>query len=319
MAQQLLIFFVLFLTAVTSAAQNLTLPSSDWEVTDNEDGTILLKYKGNKYVKGLNAVPLPTFVTAKLPELALEIGNSITFIANIFPDLSDVDKSVTWESNNVSVATVDANGKVTAISSGKAKITVTTNKNKKKDEFIVNVPARFSISQGKRVLFSPGNLQKRKSDGKYQFAENQWDYLGEEQRWGDVIDLFEWNGDIGKSIEPDKGWFMLSKDEWEYLMGHSQKKYREITVGGQTYRGMIILPDGCMANVNDEWSVLEQVGAVFLPLTGEMHGGEIHSWGQGYYWSSTRYDDNYIYIWKFGDELGTGHQRSGYSVRLVRY
>ena len=45
--------------------------------------------------------------------------------ATVSPD-NATNKSVTWESNNTSVATVDANGKVSAVAAGSATITVTT-------------------------------------------------------------------------------------------------------------------------------------------------------------------------------------------------
>ena len=60
----------------------------------------------------------------------------------------------------------------------------------------------FSVSATKKVNFSQGNLQYRASDGKWQFAEHQWDYIGNaagnttaeasrasQNAW---IDLFGW-------------------------------------------------------------------------------------------------------------------------------
>ena len=58
--------------------------------------------------------------------LSLERGGSDTLIATVHPE-NATDKSVTWSSSDSSVATVDNNGKVTAVSEGQATITVTTN------------------------------------------------------------------------------------------------------------------------------------------------------------------------------------------------
>ncbi len=55
-----------------------------------------------------------------------QIGDSQTLTYKVFPSTA-VDKSITWTSNNESVATVDANGVVTGVSEGKATITATSN------------------------------------------------------------------------------------------------------------------------------------------------------------------------------------------------
>jgi len=51
--------------------------------------------------------------------------NTATLIATVAP-ASATDKSVTWQSSNTAVATVDASGNVTAVGNGTATITVTT-------------------------------------------------------------------------------------------------------------------------------------------------------------------------------------------------
>ncbi len=57
--------------------------------------------------------------------LTLKIGDSETLSATVLP-VSATNKNVSWKSSNTSVATVDANGKVTAVAAGTANITVTT-------------------------------------------------------------------------------------------------------------------------------------------------------------------------------------------------
>lgn len=58
-------------------------------------------------------------------ELALEEGESETLVATITPE-DATNKKVAWKSSNTSVATVDANGKVTALKMGKVTILVVT-------------------------------------------------------------------------------------------------------------------------------------------------------------------------------------------------
>ena len=65
-----------------------------------------------------------TGVTLDKTSAALTVGDTETLTATVSPD-GATDKTVTWSSDNTSVATVDANGKVTAASAGTATITVT--------------------------------------------------------------------------------------------------------------------------------------------------------------------------------------------------
>ena len=55
----------------------------------------------------------------------------------------------------------------------------------------------FSIGSGKKVYFSQGNLQHRASDGRWRFAEHQYDYIGSansniSSTYSNYIDLFGW-------------------------------------------------------------------------------------------------------------------------------
>lgn len=76
-------------------------------------------------------VPEVPVTGVKLDKTAVSIGIEKTFklTATVNP-ANATDKSVTWASDNVDVAVVDANGEVTAIGVGTAKITVTTGNGK---------------------------------------------------------------------------------------------------------------------------------------------------------------------------------------------
>lgn len=77
--------------------------------------------------------------------LSITIGESHQLDATINPSTA-ADKSITWSSNNSEVATVDNNGKVTAISEGRAIITVTTIDGGKTASCIVTVKPRMVSS-----------------------------------------------------------------------------------------------------------------------------------------------------------------------------
>lgn len=66
------------------------------------------------------------------------IGDQITLKATVLPS-NATDKSVTWTSDNASVAKVDASGTVTAVGNGTATITVTTNNSSKKASCTITV------------------------------------------------------------------------------------------------------------------------------------------------------------------------------------
>ena len=64
-------------------------------------------------------------VSLNKSETTLTEGATETLTATVIPD-NATDKTVTWTSSDEDVATVDANGKVTAVAAGTATITVTT-------------------------------------------------------------------------------------------------------------------------------------------------------------------------------------------------
>lgn len=65
-----------------------------------------------------------TSVTLNKDTLNLTVGNYETLTATVEPENAD-DKNVTWSSSDPTVATVDENGKVTAVKAGNAVITAT--------------------------------------------------------------------------------------------------------------------------------------------------------------------------------------------------
>ena len=79
-----------------------------------------------------------TGVTLNQTAVTLDIDQSITLTATVAPE-NATNKAVTWASDKTDVATVDANGKVTAVAAGTANITVTTQDGGKTATCVVTV------------------------------------------------------------------------------------------------------------------------------------------------------------------------------------
>lgn len=108
----------------------LGLTSDTVEIT-KDYGDYLWKVEGSVTATlTIKAATVPaTGVSLNKGSLSLTAGVSETLIATVNP-LEATDKAVTWTSDNKSVATVDQNGKVTAVAAGKATITATTSNGK---------------------------------------------------------------------------------------------------------------------------------------------------------------------------------------------
>ena len=81
-----------------------------------------------------------TGVTLNQTAVTLDIDQSITLTATVAPE-NATNKAVTWASDKTDIATVDANGKVTAVAAGTASITVTTADGDKSTTCTVTVTA----------------------------------------------------------------------------------------------------------------------------------------------------------------------------------
>ena len=81
-----------------------------------------------------------TGVTLNKTSLDMKVGDSETLTATVAPTEA-TNKAVTWKSSKESVATVDSEGKVTAVAAGEATITVTTTDGEKTAECKVTVKA----------------------------------------------------------------------------------------------------------------------------------------------------------------------------------
>ena len=207
------------------------------------------------------------------------------------------------------------------------------------------------------------------ADGKFGVnpSNKNEDYYGTFQDWGDLVN--------------EADWYTLSADEWKYLLNTranaaNLKQIAKVNNGEKDIVGIMLFPDAWTmpADVNvaaenddyfkvniynytlDQWTKLEEAGAVFLPAAGRraggygnminkeqveetnsenLNGGHYKHYDNGniycYYWTSTINEStknvSYLHnIQALGNDeytIGTGaiwgeKGRYGQSVRLVK-
>ena len=139
------------------------------------------------------------------------------------------------------------------------------------------LPGKFSVAEDQKVQFSKGNLRYLPTTNEFEFAGNQFDYIGANNDnvapdYNGYIDVYAWGtGDsptkttaldeeyvsfvdwgknpiFGGGNQPDM-WRTLTGDEWFYLIesrADANQKYGLARVRydvGDTINGLIILPD----------------------------------------------------------------------------
>lgn len=85
-------------------------------------------------------------ITLDSNEGKLTVGNSHTIKATVAPEEVAAETTIDWSSSNEKVATVDSNGKVTAVSSGNATITATAGEESANYEVTVEQPKKAATS-----------------------------------------------------------------------------------------------------------------------------------------------------------------------------
>lgn len=214
----------------------------------------------------------------------------------------------------------------------------------------------FTVNaSGKQVKFAPGNLYW---DGtQFMFEEHQYDYP---ESWdASHVGRFYWSktasvayaenySDSGKTKsdvffavngEAIRGYTVLNKDEWTYLIDNSLEKASDkpkvVTVAGKNC--VILKPDGFSESggtvagsyTAETWATAESKhGLVALPLTGSRSGSSLYTVGSSAsYWSSTPDDDDSSNAWSAyfpsdpsdnGHALECSYRKYGRSVRLVK-
>ncbi|WP_455600525.1 Ig-like domain-containing protein, partial [Cloacibacillus sp.] len=117
-------------------------------ITATADGAMDDKEVSASCSLTITAPPVPVESVKISPEgAAIKVGESFQFTAKILPENAD-NKGVIWKSGDEKIATVDANGKVTALAAGTAAITVTTVDGLKTAEATVSVNRVYTSGSG---------------------------------------------------------------------------------------------------------------------------------------------------------------------------
>jgi len=96
-------------------------------------------------------------ITLDKTEGVLTVGNTVTVTATVTPDTA-ANASVTWTSSDEAIATVDSEGKITAVAPGTATITATSDSNP-------DASAAYAVTvQAKKVVTSTSTKTSSKSN-----------------------------------------------------------------------------------------------------------------------------------------------------------
>ena len=175
----------------------------------------------------------------------------------------------------------------------------------------------FSVAAGKTVQFANAN----ESDLVQWSVANAW-------------------SEANKNEEGHNGWYVLNHEEWTHLLSFGRTNAANLNnigiVDGK--KGLIILPDawvqpsgvptfkpvdqGIVYTNNDytaeQWTVMADAGAVFLPCEGYKDGGDIiNPTDHGAYWSSDQYSFPQGYSIHFND--GEIHDQNTFASKSLYY
>ena len=110
--------------SIVMNSHDYTMAPCSVTTSTGQEGSFMMDGVTSIEVYGYATPVAVTGVSLNNNSTTLTVGGTETLTATVSPD-GATDKTVTWSSDNTSVATVDANGLVTAVAEGTATITVT--------------------------------------------------------------------------------------------------------------------------------------------------------------------------------------------------
>ncbi len=189
------------------------------------------------------------------------------------------------------------------------------------------LPAKFELSDGKKIAFATGNIIYDPTTNLYAPATNQYDYFSATSGKRDLL-----RGDLGELKFCEYKWRTPSIDEWRYLFQHYPWTMAKVNgVYGfmllpknfQTPTGLSValisqggyngstatFQASVYANNNytaTQFAQLQTAGAVFLPFAGDAYTGQYYiknnEGSAGFYWSSSVVASTLHYYCEFQKE-----------------
>ena len=285
-------------TGYTVTLAEGTEDAENWTIEPNAGlnggETVTITYNGSKRIQSVTAVK-KTFVTAiELNKTATTIAkgsNETLSITAVTPDNAD-DKTVTWSSDKENIATVDANGKVTAVAVGTANITATANDGSGvKATCAVTVTLAYPVALSAvtadcvgSVVCSDGNVYAKVSDattaGKTAVAMIAYIGSGTDHasyKHGLAIALSDESSSNwstakstceGKTAVTGAAWLLPSQNQWKAMFNANGGSYSGLNTAITTAGGT------ALQESNRYWSSKENGGdkAYFVYLS----GGDAH-------------------------------------------
>ena len=157
----------------TTDPRTVTWKSSDEEVATVENGKVTALNPGTTEITAtcgtisdsitvtVNEVPLEG-IGVNTPSTTIARGETETLNVIFYPDNTTDDRTVIWTSEDDTIATVDENGKVTAVEIGKTTITATVGNWKATCEVEVNAPLKgISLNENKVTLYKENTENPR--------------------------------------------------------------------------------------------------------------------------------------------------------------
>ncbi len=157
----------------TTDPRTVTWASSNEEVATVENGKVTALKPGTTEITAtcgtisdsitvtVNEVPLEG-IGVNTPSTTIARGETETLNVIFYPDNTTDDRTVTWTSEDDTIATVDENGKVTAVEVGKTTITATVGNWKATCEVEVNAPLKgISLNENKVTLYKENTENPR--------------------------------------------------------------------------------------------------------------------------------------------------------------
>ena len=173
----------------------------------------------------------------------------------------------------------------------------------------------FSVSSSKQVYFSRGNLQYHPANNKWRFAENQTDYIGEDNgnyssAYNGWLDLFGWSTNatnFGVNTSTSNSDYLGSFVDWgtNQIGSDAPNTWRTLTNSEWSY---VVFKRSSASSLRGIAQVNGVNGLILLPDNWICPGGVIFKSG---FYNSNGYYDNYSAYQTFTADQWLNLEKSG--------